>query len=123
MLTWILRLQFPLLLFVATYLSLTPEPGEAFTAYSDKFLHVICWGGLYVSLRLALLGREYWGISAFSLLIYASLVEFLQNLSPERQFSGLDMAANALGIALALLFCYFAQALYLRGFVSKTPID
>jgi VanZ family protein len=119
MLTLILRLQFPLLLALATYLSLTPQPGEVFASYSDKFLHVLCWGGLYGSLRLALLGREHWVISAISLLIYASLVEFLQNLSPEREFSILDMGANALGISLALLFCYFAQALYLRALTSK----
>ena len=114
MMTFLFRMQFPILLFCATYLSLTGTPGAVFEPYSDKFLHLLCWCVLFISLRLALLGKARLVASALGLLAYATALEALQLLSPGRYFSTLDMFANALGIAIGLclwqLYCHFSQA-------------
>lgn len=102
MMTFLFRAQFPILLFYATYLSLTGTPGAVFEPYSDKFLHVLCWGVLFVSLRIALGLKPHFWFSALSLWGYSVLVEGLQNLSPERHFSWLDMLANGLGVLVGM---------------------
>jgi VanZ family protein len=110
MMTLLFRVQFPILLFFATYLSLTGTPGAVFESYSDKFLHVLCWCVLFVSLRIALGVKPYFGFSALGLWAYSAGVECLQNLSPERHFSWLDMLANGLGVLVGMgLWFMFVQ--------------
>lgn len=88
------------LFIIASYLSLTPQPGAIFENIWDKGLHLICWGGLAAALSLALLPKILpW--RAFILLFFSSvLIEAGQHWVPGRFFSLLDIAANGLGILL-----------------------
>ncbi len=70
---------------------------------SDKALHLLAFGALALSSRLAferLPGWPLWGV----LFALAPLLEWLQHLvQPVRQFSQDDILANALGVLLAWL--------------------
>jgi len=95
-----LRLQFPVLTGVATYLSLTPKPGAVFEAAPDKFLHVLCWLVLTLSLRGALGPRRVGFWAALGLFAYSVLVECGQAWVPGRYFSALDILANGVGVII-----------------------
>jgi len=94
--------QFIILLGYATYLSLTPSPGELFESSWDKLWHAGGWFALTLSLRLAwpTLRLPWW--AAFGLLLYSLLIEVLQHYSPNRQFDLYDLIANGIGILLAV---------------------
>ena len=97
------RLQFVLLLTIASYLSLVPKPGAVFESSPDKFLHLLCWGVLVISLHLALeRPRAAWKPAA-GLFIYSILVEIGQIWVPNRFFSVADIVANGAGIACGML--------------------
>ena len=70
---------------------------------SDKLMHLLAFGALGLSARLAFIrvsGWLLWGV----LLLIAPLLEWLQHeWQPYRQFSQADMLANLLGVALAAL--------------------
>jgi len=120
MMTFLFRTQFFVLLFIATYLSLTGTPGAVFESYSDKFLHVLCWGVLFVSLRIALGLKPYFGFSALGLWAYSVLVESLQNLSPERHFSWLDILANGLGVLVGMGLCSLCLHIWARYWLTQS---
>jgi len=119
----VLRTQFPVLLLYATYLSLASQPGVVFASYSDKFLHVLCWCVLLLSLRLAMAPKFYRYRSALGLFLYAAGVEYLQNLSPERYFSWLDMLANGVGIVLGIILWGLYWRLLQRFSARKIPSE
>ena len=100
---WIRRSQFVVLTTIATYLSLVPKPGAVFEASPDKFLHLLCWGVLLVSLWLAcgVKGFRMWMVPA--LFGYSVLVEIGQIWVPNRYFSFADIIANGAGILLGTL--------------------
>lgn len=100
---WLMGVQFFVLTAIATYLSLVPKPGAVFEASPDKFLHLLCWGVLLVSLWLAsgIKGFRLWMIPA--LFGYSVLVEIGQIWVPNRFFSYADIVANGAGILLAWL--------------------
>lgn len=91
-----------------------PESPPELFEQSDKFLHLLAFGALALSSRLAfdrVAGWRLWGV----LFALAPLLEWLQHvLQPVRQFSGEDMLANALGVLLALLAWLTWQALRTR---------
>tara|TARA_B100000809_G_scaffold266793_1_gene331624 strand:+ start:6541 stop:6906 length:366 start_codon:yes stop_codon:yes gene_type:complete len=99
-LSYLLRLQFLLWLAAATYLSLMTLEGTIAETLWDKPLHLIGWGGLYISLQLALRLQGPVLIAAAALLTYSLVVEILQAWVG-RTFSLLDVLANGCGIALA----------------------
>jgi len=110
--------QFFILIGVATYLSLTPSPGDSFDYIWDKLLHFICWSALLISLRLPWLMRPKFVWAAVGLFAYSIGIEFLQQLSPPRELSVLDMVANGSGIIAAYIFCRLTNPLY-RYLVSQ----
>jgi len=98
----LLRLQFLFWLATATYLSLITLEGTIVETLWDKPLHLIGWGGLYISLQLAFRLQGPVLTAATALLIYSLGVEILQSWVG-RTFSWLDVLANCCGIALACL--------------------
>lgn len=95
--------QFLLLTAIATYLSLTPDPGDVFTTVWDKLLHFVGWFGLTLSLRGAWPGLRFpwWPVTL--LFFYSVGVESLQQLVPERDFNPRDLLGNGLGIMAGYL--------------------
>lgn len=79
-----------------------PEPPPQLFEESDKAMHVLAFGALALSMRLAFARARsawIWG----PLLALAPLVEYLQHaLQPARHFSLGDIHANLLGVGLAL---------------------
>lgn len=94
--------QFSILLLVASYLSLTPSPGDIFVSIWDKFLHIACWGVLLLSLRFAWHKTNFGLLPGIILFLYSFLIEILQGMTG-RDFQSSDMLANALGISIAYL--------------------
>lgn len=97
---WLRRVQFVVLTAIATYLSLVPKPGAVFEASPDKFLHLLCWGVLLVSLWLACGQKNFRVWMAPVLFAYSVLVEIGQIWVPNRYFSVADIVANGAGILL-----------------------
>jgi len=91
--------QFYTLLGSITYLSLTPDPGDAFEVVSDKLLHIVGWMGLCLSLWLAWRRLRYFWLLAIALFGYSILIDVLQQFTG-RQYSLADIVANAGGVAL-----------------------
>jgi VanZ family protein len=109
--TFLTRAQFFVLTGTATYLSLTPRPGAIFEEAPDKFLHLICWMVLLISLRIAMPRVRNFPWIALGLFAYSTLVEFGQMLVPGRFFSGGDIVANGVGVALG----YLVVVVFQRG--------
>ncbi len=105
-----------LLLFVACaavlfYGMFRPESPPALFEQSDKALHLLAFGALALSSRLAFPRMPAWLLWG-GLLPLAPFLEWLQKaVQPARQFSELDIAANLLGVALAWLGWQCLQAL------------
>lgn len=89
-----------------------PESPPDFFDDSDKLMHLLAFGALSLSARLAFVrvpGWLLWGL----LLVAAPLLEWLQHKwQPYRQFSQADMLANLLGVLLAALGCWLAALLW-----------
>jgi len=111
---WASWAQWLVLTSIATYLSLVSDPGPVFVSVWDKLLHVICWFVLLLSLRLAWqrLPGFYWG--ALGLFAYSTLIEILQTLNPDRQFSLGDVIANGVGIALGCVVAHWGYPMVER---------
>ena len=68
---------------------------------NDKLMHMLAFGVLtLLALRLSADGTER-ALWLIGLLAAGWVIECLQQLVPERQFCWRDLAANALGIAIA----------------------
>lgn len=86
------------------YLALEPDPALHLDfANGDKLLHALgfaCvmgwWGNVFAASRAR-------GIAALGCLAYGMLIEGLQWLDPPRTADGLDVLADACGIAIGLL--------------------
>lgn len=113
--------QFLVLVLLASYLSLTPAPGDFFVSIWDKFLHLACWGVLLISLRFAWHRTGFGLLPVIGLFLYSLLIEILQVLTG-RDFQFADLLANALGILLAyiviLIFWRFI-VLFIDKFISS----
>ncbi len=98
------RVQFVVLLVIASYLLFTPvDEDSALGSMSDSVLHLGGWLGLGFSLWGALLKKPlpYW--PWITLFIYSCVVECVQHFLPTREFGWDDIVVNAGGIILAWL--------------------
>ncbi|WP_051560212.1 VanZ family protein [Marinobacterium jannaschii] len=88
-----------LILLGITVLSLLPIAGlPEKTGFTDKQSHFIAWGSAAL-VGFTLFPRAGWRILLL-LLFWGVAIEYAQQLIPKRQFSGLDVIANTLGIVL-----------------------
>jgi VanZ family protein len=101
MVRWGLRAVFFLSLLGATHQSLVPRPISALEPIWDKYLHLICWGGLALMLYVAYRPSKAISLQWIALFLYSIAIELGQILVPGRFFSGEDIIANGLGIVLA----------------------
>ena len=86
-----------------TYLALTPAPPvSVYATVNDKLLHAIAYTYLAAALWWAYRHRVTSYSLVAALLIYGVLIEVVQFYIPNRVFSWLDIAANTLGILIAL---------------------
>lgn len=92
------RYLLPVLLLLVTLLSLLPI-GHPSVAPNDKLNHLLAWGALGVCAGLGW-PRRPWVYLA--LLFYSLLIEVVQGWTGYRLFSLADVAANAMGIGLAM---------------------
>lgn len=99
-LCWI---QFLFLLFVFTYLGLTPHPENSVPMFNDKLMH--CSGYFFagISISFAFPRWRIWYRAAF-LILYSIGIEIGQHFMPPRTFDALDICANSTGVILGLLF-------------------
>ena len=96
-------LPFQACLAVFLYGMFRPESPPELFEQSDKALHLLAFGALALTSRLAFPRLPGWLLWS-TLLALAPLLEWLQKyLQPARQFSELDIAANLLGVALGWL--------------------
>lgn len=99
----LVRYTFWLALAVLLYLAVArPMPGGPTGVLSvyDKLVHGSVYGALTL---LGLLGRLRTSTVLLVLLSHGALVEVLQSLVPDRSAEALDMVADAIGIAMALV--------------------
>jgi|TARA_B110000902_G_scaffold266688_1_gene355539 VanZ family protein len=85
--------------FFVAYFSLTPVD-EVFVNIWDKLLHFGCYGlfGL-ISWSAATKDKTFYVLCAV-VIGYSALMEVGQSVVPGRMMSGLDIVANALGVAV-----------------------
>lgn len=103
--------QFFLLTAIATYYLVAPSPGDTFANVWDKALHAACWFILVLSLKLPWLWRSKFWLGALLLFVYSIVLESLQQLTPERQFSVLDMLANGVGVLVGYILLWLIDPL------------
>ena len=86
-------------LLVVSYLAFTPLQHETTQLVSDKLNHLAAFLVLAGLLDFSFPREEFGGAKAGVLLGYGLFIEVVQYFLPFRQFSLLDLAADALGIA------------------------
>ena len=86
-----------------TYLALTPAPpASVYRSFNDKMLHAMAYTYLAVALWWVYPKRlPSYSLMAL-LMTYGGLIEVAQIYLPNRVFSWMDIAANTLGIFIAL---------------------
>jgi|GEM_PF-1776409 len=102
---WVLNFSrglFVIAIIVVTQQMLTDAPAPALTSIWDKWLHIAAWGCMTGIAYLASHSPRTFIICALALVIYSSLVEYLQPIVASRHFSYGDLVANNIGILLAL---------------------
>ncbi|SDR81784.1 VanZ family protein [Pseudomonas oryzae] len=105
-------LPFLACLAVFLYGMFRPESPPELFEQSDKALHLLAFGALSLTSRLAFQRLPGWLLWS-TLLALAPFLEWLQKyLQPARQFSELDIAANLAGVALAWLGWHGLAQLY-----------
>ena len=101
------KLLLSLVLLLVTWQALTPLPVDAETVINDKLGHLL------VFLMLAAISDHAFAATHFSikkiayLMIYGIGLECLQYFVPGREFSFLDMLANASGLFIYWALMYF----------------
>lgn len=99
------------LVILVTVLSLLPAPQLPQVGLSDKFGHILAyftlmaWFGQIHGARLK---------PVLALLAMGATLEILQGLSGYREMSGLDMLANAIGVATGWLFSRLSPNLLIQ---------
>jgi VanZ family protein len=99
---------------VVAFFSLTPVD-EGFINVWDKLLHFACYGMFaLIAWSSATRAKTFYLLCAV-VIAYSALMEVGQSFVPGRMMSGLDIFANALGVAaVAVLY-----VLYRRWFLAK----
>lgn len=94
--TW--RALFASALVVILWLALRPNPGGPdWFDHADKLRHAAAFAALWWVGHRA--GARGW-LLALGLLLFGGLIEGLQSLTPDREPSLADVAADAVGLAL-----------------------
>lgn len=116
------RWAFGLVLVAAFALALAPTgEGEDWFTHADKLRHALAFGGLLMLGWLARIQPRW--LLAGGLLAFGAGIELAQGLTPHRQASLGDLAADALGILMAwrlLLLWQSARAPAANG--TGTPV-
>jgi len=86
-----------------TYLALTPISHDVSTLCWDKMNHVAAYLCLGILIDLGFMTGARLGWKACLLFGYSVLIETAQHFIPNRQFSGYDVLANAIGLIFAYL--------------------
>jgi VanZ family protein len=99
---------------VVAFFSLTPVE-EGFINVWDKLLHFACYGLFALIAWWSAARAQIFYLLCAVVIAYSALMEVGQSFVPGRMMSGLDIAANALGVAaVAVLY-----VLYRRWFLAK----
>ncbi|MFO7801193.1 MAG: VanZ family protein [Desulfovermiculus sp.] len=92
------------------YGSLTPELHlDTDIQNSDKILHILAYTWLAVGARMSYISSPKSVSFGIGLICLGIIVELLQCLVPGRFFSGADIGANSLGVALGLFLAAIVQ--------------
>ena len=100
---------------------LSPIPPYSPFPHSDKVMHLLGFGAVSLTARMAFIRAPAWLLWS-TLLIFAPLSEVLQHIvvSPFRNFSWLDIFANLIGVVLAVMSWWVLTLLYTRWQARKT---
>jgi VanZ family protein len=110
------RFGFAATLLVVSYLAVTPMEHTVSQLVSDKLNHMAAFLVLAALLDFSLPRQEFTLAKAGALLGYGLLIEIVQYFLPFRQFSLLDLAVDALGLAAYALLRPLCRRLpILRG--------
>lgn len=108
------RLAFYLGLLIVVALSLMPQDSVPAPGLWDKAGHVLAYAALATAGGIGYRGRRSFFLVGLGLLLLGAALELAQSFLPDRIASLHDILANAIGIALGLLFAGTAKALWLR---------
>ena len=99
----------------------SPIPPYSPFPHSDKVMHLLGFGAVSLTARMAFIRAPAWLIWG-TLLVCAPLSEVLQHtlVSPFRNFSWLDILANLTGVALAAMSWWVLRLLYTLWRTHKT---
>ncbi len=103
------RILFILLFTLVTYLAVTPISHDVSTLCWDKANHLAAFLCLAILADLAFLTGSRVAAKLLLLLLYSCLIEGVQHFVPGRQFAVPDLAANTLGLLLALVLLQAAK--------------
>lgn len=109
MISRILQILFFALLVIATQQSLAPRPAGVFEPVWDKYLHLLCWSTLALTLYGAYRTSAFIRLKWLMLFWYSIAIEIGQTFVPGRMFSGEDILANGLGFTLAYILIKFGE--------------
>ena len=116
--------QFYLLLAIYTWLGVIPTDTLYIAGYNDKLLHFSGYIVLMNSCLLAYGTRPRKSVMFGLLLLYSFTIEVIQYFLPWREFSLLDLLANALGLFTGQLLGLTAVRLIHRyNSLANTPGD
>ena len=97
------RLLFFIALLTISYLALAPLDDSPITTGWDKLNHLLAFAVLLMLLDWGYPRLPLWQFKVPALLFYACLIEFIQVFIPYREFSLLDIVADAFGMTFYLL--------------------
>ena len=106
------QLVFAMLILLSLFLSLTPATNSMPMMWNDKIIHAISYFALMMTLDFSWQSGRQLAIKSIIVLLYSGLVEYGQSFVPGREMSLADLAANASGI---LVFIVFVPLLWRRG--------
>lgn len=98
------QLVFILLILLSLYLSLSPASSNVPMLWNDKLIHCMSYFALMLTLDFSWISSKQLIAKSMVVLLYSGLIEYGQSYIPGREMSLGDLAANALGILLFVLF-------------------
>lgn len=109
------RISFWFCIGLTAYLSLLPQEFlPSGINIWDKFSHSIAFAALALSAALGWPKRDFFRSVLIPLLIFGILIEGIQYFIPGREFSLLDMLADAVGIVIAWISLRVLQSVSAR---------
>lgn len=102
---WPLRVVFILALAWVTKQMLTDNPVAMSALFWDKLLHIGAWGFIVGLGYLAYQLKTGWCYMVLAIFAYSVVIEVLQPILANREFSVFDILANAIGCITAGKMC------------------